>query len=113
MSRREDGAAVVMALGLAALIVFVAVIGGGVVAVIATHRQVQGAADLAALAGASAAQEGGSPCLAAERIGRRNGVSVRLCEASDGDVTVVVERRLPGAFGSKALRARARAGPTS
>ena len=110
-NRREDGVAVVLALGLVAVLLLVAVLGGGAVAIIATNRQVQSAADLAALAGAGAAQAAGSPCAAVERIARRNGVVLTRCGVSGAVVTVVVERRLPAVFGGRTLRARARAGP--
>ena len=111
MKRYEDGAAVVIAIGLVAVLTLVAVTSAGVVAIIATHRQVQSAADLAALAGAAAGQEGRTPCADARRIGARNGVLVSRCQVVGLIVTVVVERRLPRVLGDRVLRARARAGP--
>jgi len=111
MTRREDGVAVVMTLGLLALLFTVALVGGGAVAIVTTHRQVEAAADLAALAGAAAAQSAEEPCAAVERIGRRNGVVVARCDVFDSVVAVVVERKLPGPLGGRMVRARARAGP--
>ena len=111
MSPREDGAAVVLAIGFIALLTCVALVGGGAASIVATHRRVQAAADLAALAGAAAADTG-APCAVATRIGRRNGATVTACEVADDVVTVVVERHLPDVLGGRVLRARARAGPT-
>lgn len=110
MSRREeDGVAVMIAIGLVAVLVMVGLVGAGAVALIANHRQVQAAADLAALAGAAAAQSEREPCAAAARVAARNGAQLRQCGA-DGSVFVTVERRLPGLLGGGVVRARARAG---
>ena len=109
--RREDGAAVVIALGLIAVLLMVAGVGGAVVAVLAVHRQVQGAADLAALAGASAAAAGRSPCPAVQRVAQRNAVEVRECESDGSIVVAVLERHLPAVLGDRIVQARARAGP--
>lgn len=111
MSPREDGAGVVLSMGMMSLLIAVAGIGGGIVATIATQRQVQAAADLAVLAGASAAASGTSPCAAVARIATRNGGEVERCESDGSEVVAVVERRLPRVLGGRAVRARARAGP--
>lgn len=112
MSRRdEDGAAVVMALALIAALMVLAIVAAGIVAIVATHRQLQAGADLAALAGASAAGTSESPCAAAARIAERNGGSVTRCTATGAEVLVVVAVRLPRVLGGATLRARARAGP--
>lgn len=109
--RPEDGTAVVMAIGLLAVLFLVAGVSGGVVAVIAAHRQVQAAADLAALAGAAAAQDGSASCPAVRRIATRNGAEVASCETLGASVVVVVVRPLPRFLGNRVVRARARAGP--
>ena len=109
--RREDGVAVVLAVGLIAVLFLVAGIGGGAVAIIAAHRDVQGAADLAALAAASAAGSGAPPCSAARLIAARNGDDVTRCEVDGREVLVTVARRLPRVLGDRVVRARARAGP--
>jgi len=93
------------------LLVTVAVATSGAVGVVAAHRRAQSAADLAALAGASALQDGRDPCQQAGTIAKRNGASLRGCDVDGWDVGVVVARtvRLPG--GSMELKARGRAGP--
>lgn len=94
------------------LLVAVTVATAGAVGIIATHRVAQAAADLAALAGASAVQEGGDPCGQAARVADRNRATLLSCEVAGWNVTVVVSAdtaRLPG--GVLDLRARARAGP--
>jgi secretion/DNA translocation related TadE-like protein len=111
MSRREEGVAVVLAIGLTALLLLVAVVGGGVVAIMATHRQAQAAADLAALAGATAGQSGEPVCEAVERVAGRNGGNVRTCEVEGSTVRVIVECQLPAMFAGRTVRAQARAGP--
>jgi len=109
--RREDGAAVVMALGLLAVLFLVAGVGGGVVAMVAAHRQVQAAADLAALAGAAAVQAGAPACPAVDRIARRNRAVLTSCVADGASVLATVEHTLPRFLGTRTVRARARAGP--
>ena len=111
--RREDGAAVVVALGLRAVLFLVAGVGGGVVAVIATHRQVQAAADLAALAGAAAVRSGTAVCPTVQLIATRNGADGARCDVEGREVVVTVERILPRFLGGRVLRARARAGPAT
>ena len=113
MSRQEDGAAVVIAVGLVALLMFVGAVGCGIAAIVATHRRVQSAADLAVLAGAAAAQSGRPPCAAVERIAVRNGGEVRSCDFDGSVVVAVVGRRLPMVLGGQLVRARARAGPVA
>jgi secretion/DNA translocation related TadE-like protein len=110
--RDEEGVAVVLALGLVVLLTVVAVVGVGVVALVATHRQVQAAADLAALAGAQAATAGEDPCAAAARIARDNRAHLEECRR-EGEVVAVVLTSGPLAWaGDSALRGRARAGPS-
>ena len=93
------------------LLVTVTVATAGVVGVVGAHRRAQSAADLSALAGAAALQDGGDPCMRAGVIAGRNGAVLRGCEVDGWDVLVgvVVTARLPG--NSLELRARGRAGP--
>ena len=110
--RGEQGAGSVLAAAMLGLLVTVTVAVGGVVGVIATHRVAQAAADLAALAGASALQQGGEPCRQAALVADRNRARLTRCEVAGWVVTVVVTAdtaRLPG--GVLDLRARGRAGP--
>ncbi len=110
--RGEDGAGSVLAVAMMGLLVTVAVATAGVVGVVATHRTAQSAADLAALAGAAALQDGGDACAQAAAVADRNRASLTECEVAGWDVTVVVSAdtaRLPG--GVLDLHARGRAGP--
>ena len=111
---QEDGAATVLAVSMLGLLVTVAVAAGGVVGVVAAHRAAQSAADLAALAGATALQDGRDACGQADEIARRNGAQLQGCRIKDWDVTVAVvvdTARLPG--GVLDLEARGHAGPVT
>jgi secretion/DNA translocation related TadE-like protein len=108
----ERGAGSVLAVAMMGLLVTVTVAAAGVVGVIATHRTAQSAADLAALAGATALQDGGDACEEAVVVAGRNRTRLAGCEVDGWNVTVVVTAntaRLPG--GVLDLRARGRAGP--
>ena len=107
----EHGAGTLLAAAMMGLLVTVTVGASGAVAVVASHRRAQTAADLAALAGAAALQEGGDACQRAGGIARRNGADLRDCQVDGWDVSVVVTAplSLPGA--SMNLEARGRAGP--
>jgi secretion/DNA translocation related TadE-like protein len=78
-----------------------------------TVRRVQSAADLAALAGATAHAAGRSACAEVARVAGRNGSRVDTCELlEDGDVRVVVSAPARGPWpGTRPVRGRARAGP--
>ncbi|MGF7123138.1 Rv3654c family TadE-like protein [Rhodococcus sp. TAF43] len=112
---REDesgGATVFACFALAALVAVTAglVHVGGAVA--ARHRA-QAAADLAALAAASALSDGDeSPCEAAVSIAVRMGATVPKCTVSGWDVVVGAEVRVGSvSFVVGPARAIARAGP--
>ncbi len=107
----EHGAGTVLAVAMMGLLVTVTVATSGVVGVVAGHRRAQVAADLAALAGAAAVQDGADACQRAGRIAARNSASLRSCDARGWEVsvTVVEEVSLPGM--TMQLRARGRAGP--
>ena len=110
-ARRDDeGAGVVLALGLVAVLVLVGAVGVGVVGLVAAHRQVQAAADLAALAGAEAARSGREPCAVARRIAAGNRGELRDCRVTGVVVEVEVDR-VVRLLGSPTVTARARAGP--
>ena len=102
---------VIAASALMALSVAGATVGD---AVLARHRA-ESAADLVAIAGATAGLRGGDACLAAAVDADRRGVDLAQCQSGDdGSVLVVVRvapssvlRRLPVG----AALARARAGP--
>ncbi len=108
----EGGAGSVLAVAMMGLLVTVTIAAAGVVGVIAAHRTAQAAADLAALAGASALQDGGDACGQAAAVADRNRAELDGCEIDGWNVSVVVTAntaRLPG--GVLDLRARGRAGP--
>lgn len=112
--RGECGAGAVLAVALSGVLALVALTATGLVQVVVAHRTAQGAADLAALAGARASQDGGSPCAAAGEIATRNGATLDDCQVDGWEVSlrVVVDTGLLPA-GRFALPARARAGPVS
>jgi secretion/DNA translocation related TadE-like protein len=110
----EHGAGTVLAVAMMGLLVTVAVASAGVVGVVATHRTAQAAADLAALAGAAALQDGGDACGRAAEVAARNRSDLRGCTVDGWDVSVEVTARsaaLPG--GVLDLSARGRAGPAT
>ena len=112
-SRDERGAAVVTAIGLLAVLVFVAVVCVGTVAIVLAHRRAQVAADLASLAGAVAVQQGSEPCAEATRIAGRHLAVVTRCVVDGQSVLVATAVELPAVLGGAEVPARARAGPQS
>lgn len=112
MSKGQRGSIVPFAAGglvaLLLLSVLLSVVGGALV----THRQVRSAADLSALAGASALQHGRDACEAADRSASLNDVTLMDCDVEGMVVTVRVSRLAPRMFGRDlVVRALARAGP--
>jgi secretion/DNA translocation related TadE-like protein len=119
MSRGTRGSAAVLATTLAGLLVVVALLATVVGGAIADQRRAESAADLAALAGATAVQAGRDACVAAAQVARRNGAVLVRCVA-DGEVVTLSVRRptrigllgLVGRLGhGLAVTAEARAGP--
>ena len=109
--RNQHGVATVFGLAMIALLVFVAAVGVGVNALITAHRGAQGAADLAALAGASAQVDGRDPCGVAAHIASANHAQLTSCTLGSASVAVQVSVKTMRLFGeSHQLRARARAG---
>lgn len=101
-----------LGVALAAVLMLLGLAGSWVTAVFSHHRAAQAAADLAALAGAAAAQRGEEPCAAAARIASANDSAVTGCSVVGDDVWVTVDRPAPALFGRSAtVRGRARAGP--
>ena len=107
----ERGAAVVLFLGLSALLVLVAAVSAGTVAIVFAHRRAQTAADLGALAAAGALQAGSDPCAAAARIVGRQRATLTDCVPRGVTVVIATAVSLPAALGGAEVRARARAGP--
>ena len=106
------GSAAVLTVGLTGVLVTVTVLVAALGGVVADQRRVEAAADLAALAGAGAAQVGRDGCAAAQRTATRNGGQVRRCAVDGGVVTVAVGRDSRLLWGRRlALVGHARAGP--
>src|SRR5690242_21875494 len=71
--RGPRGSAAVLTVGLTGVLLTVSVLVAALGGVVADQRRVEAAADLAALAGAGAAQAGRDGCAAAQRTAARNG----------------------------------------
>jgi len=85
---------------------------GVVGAMVRAHRQAQSAADLAALAVASALGWGGDACAAGEGIAAANDARLVACEVEGREARVRVEVTGPHWLGQDAdLAAESRAGP--
>ncbi|CUR60557.1 conserved exported hypothetical protein [metagenome] len=108
----QRGAATVLALALAAVLMLVGLAGAWVAGVIVSHRRAQSAADLSALAGAQAAQHGSDACSAARATAASNHASLFWCDSSGADVQVGVVVPGPRLAGrTPRLVAHAHAGP--
>jgi secretion/DNA translocation related TadE-like protein len=110
-ARDDQGAATVLVVGLVALLVFVAMVSTGAIAIVLAHRRAQVAADLGSLAGAGALQRGADPCAAATRIVLRHRAALTSCVVDGLAVVVDTAVTLPSALGGADLPARSRAGP--
>lgn len=96
------------------MLITVAVACGVAAGAVLAHRRAQSAADLAALAAATAAQGGSDPCGAAARVARRNHAILRACSVTGWDASVRVSVDGPRMAGmTMRLPARARAGPAA
>ena len=112
MTRGERGAATVLVVTLVGLLLFIGAALGVVGALVRAHRSAQAAADLAALAGATAAARGDDPCAAVAEVATANGATMTGCVPGGLEVRVVVEVTGPTWLGHGAdLVAEARAGP--
>ncbi|ALA66555.1 Rv3654c family TadE-like protein [Corynebacterium lactis] len=101
--RDETGATTVLAALLIAAIVGLMLVGVLAGKNLIVVRQAAVAADLSAVAGAIAAQEGDRACDSAGRIARANHAAIVSCDRLGEDVQVTVER--------SGRRSTARAGP--
>lgn len=111
-ARGENGAATVVALAMLGVLVLVGAALGVVAAMVHAHRQAQSAADLAALAAASAVGRGGDACAMAARVAHANGARLDVCEVTGREILVEVTVSGPRWLGqTEDLRAQARAGP--
>jgi secretion/DNA translocation related TadE-like protein len=111
-TRDERGAATVLVLAFLGLLLFVGAALGVVGALVRAHRSAQSAADLAALAAASALARGDDPCVAAASVASANGADLVSCAPDGLEARVGVEVAGPRWLGQTAdLQAEARAGP--
>ncbi|WP_309647215.1 Rv3654c family TadE-like protein [Nocardioides sp.] len=113
MPRRDArGAVTLLVVALAGLLLLLGSALGVVAALVVAHRTAQAAADLAAIAGATALQRGRDPCATAADVAAGNGASLTACAVIDRDVLVDVSVTGPRWLGQDAdLHGRARAGP--
>lgn len=110
--RGEAGSGTLLVLAASALLMFVGLGLSGVAAIVVTHRSAQAAADLAALAAASASAAGLDACAAADRSALANAASLASCERVGSVVTVTVRAEGPRLLGRRYdVTAQARAGP--
>ncbi|MFC5729151.1 MULTISPECIES: Rv3654c family TadE-like protein [Nocardioides] len=112
----ERGAATVLAVAMSGALLLVGAATGVVAAIFVAHRQAQAAADLAALAGATAVADhhGRDPCGQAADVAAANDAALSSCAVEGEDVVVEVVVVGPRWLGQdEDLTARARAGPAS
>ncbi len=113
-ARGDRGAAAVYAVTTAGLVLLLGTGLGLATAVVVDLRTAQTAADLAALAAASAPGRGAAPCAEAGRVASANGAELRSCDLDGPEVVVEVVVHGAGWLGLVAdPTARARAGPAS
>ncbi len=112
--RAETGSATVWVILAMALLAAVTA-GALLLADVAAARQrAAAAADLAALAGAMAAERGADPCAAATRVAAADGAHLPGCSVAAGIVLVTASVPLPpavAALGRAEVSVQARAGP--
>ncbi|STC69454.1 Rv3654c family TadE-like protein [Corynebacterium pilosum] len=86
----DSGAATVASAGIiTAVTALLLVVAGAVGHVVGSHR-VQVAADLAAVAGATALYSGHNPCVIARHTAELNNASLTTCETVEADVVVTL-----------------------
>lgn len=110
--RDDRGAATVLVLAIAGMLMFVLVGLSAVSGLVTAQRRAQAAADLAALAGAASVPHGDGGCAAAARISAANGAALTACSTLAREVWVRVTVPGPQWPGRRVLvSAEARAGP--
>lgn len=111
-TRDSRGSVSIMVVAMLGVLLLIGAALGVVAAIVAAHRSAQAAADLAALAGAQAAQRGSDGCAAAAEVLLRPDLHLEGCQVEGQEVRVVVRARGPHWLGQTAdLFAEARAGP--
>lgn len=86
--RDDRGYATVLSAGIIASVVALALVVAAVVGWVADSHRAQVAADLAAVAGATALHTGGDACTVARETAQLNGADVVDCNVTGADVTV-------------------------
>ncbi|KRA29802.1 MULTISPECIES: Rv3654c family TadE-like protein [unclassified Nocardioides] len=115
----QRGAATVLVVAMAGVLLLVGAASGVVAAIVVAHRKAQSAADLAALAGATVLADPGSPgardpCTAAAEVASANGAELSSCVIEGQDVVVEVTVAGPRWLGQdRDLVGAARAGPAT
>jgi secretion/DNA translocation related TadE-like protein len=110
----QRGAATVLAVAMTGVLLLVGAATGVVAAIFVAHRKAQAAADLAALAGATALADrsGEDPCGLAADVAAANHATLTSCAVEGEDVVVEVGVTGPRWLGQDDdLTGRARAGP--
>ncbi|MFB9315750.1 Rv3654c family TadE-like protein [Nocardioides plantarum] len=112
VERDERGAASVLVLALAGVLVLLGAALSVVGAMVVDHRTAQSAADLAVLAAARVLADGGDACGAAGRVAAANGADLTSCVVAGREVRVGTRVSGPRWLGQRGdLEAEARAGP--
>lgn len=108
----ERGSATVLALTVVGALGLAGLLLAFVAGVLVAQRRVEAAADLAAVAGASALQRGGDGCAEARLVARRNGAEAVTCHALGTELRVTVRAGTAALLGrSLTVSGQARAGP--
>lgn len=107
----DRGSATLYVVVLGLLVVLAGLVAGWYAAAVGVRHRATAAADLAALAAAGAAFEGGPPaCAVAGRVALANGTRLVSCRL-DGLVATVAVRAVAGGRARFAVTVRSRAGP--
>lgn len=113
-SRGERGVGTALVLCMAGVLTTIAFVVAGAVGMAATQHRAAAGADLSALAGAGAWQEGVSACAAAAHVAVANDTSLVSCREVEGVVQVQVAARSAPVLGRRWTSVRtARAGPSA
>jgi secretion/DNA translocation related TadE-like protein len=114
-TRGEGGAATVLVVAMASVLMFVMVGLAAAGGLVTAQRRAQAAADLAALAGASALADvsgPAAPCAAADRVAGRNAAVLDACAPDGRAIRVIVSVAGPAVpWREVRVTAEARAGP--
>jgi len=110
--RSESGAATLLVVAMAGVLMLLGAALAVVTAMVAAHRAAQSAADLAALAAARGVALGGDGCAVATKVASANRARLTSCAVTGRIVAVEVVVAGPRWLGQSAdLAARSRAGP--